>query len=153
MPPDTRLTPTQLQRFFTPWYYAPIQMVWDGKYVSIQPSAAAASTGPAPTSTPRLTPAATPKPTPAATVEPGATSVSGASSSPGQSLTAVAARSTSLSAGPTPTAPTPASNRSPVQDLAAAALNPAGVVPLVAVGLLAVVVVAVLAGRRRVRRD
>lgn len=37
MPPDTRLTPTQLRRYFTPWKYAPMPMVWDGRYVSIQP--------------------------------------------------------------------------------------------------------------------
>jgi hypothetical protein len=37
MPPDTRLTVRQLRRFFTPWRYAPLPMVWDGRYVSIQP--------------------------------------------------------------------------------------------------------------------
>jgi hypothetical protein len=37
MPPDTKLTPTQLKRYFTPWRYAPRAMVWDGRYVSIQP--------------------------------------------------------------------------------------------------------------------
>jgi hypothetical protein len=37
MRPDTKLTPAQLRRFFTPWYYAPARMVWDGRYVSIQP--------------------------------------------------------------------------------------------------------------------
>jgi hypothetical protein len=37
MPPDTKLTPSQLRRFFTPWKYAPMTMVWDGRYVSIQP--------------------------------------------------------------------------------------------------------------------
>ena len=37
MPPDTKLTPTQLRRFFTPWRYAPMKMAWDGRYVSIQP--------------------------------------------------------------------------------------------------------------------
>jgi hypothetical protein len=37
MPPDTKLTPTQLQRFFTPWRYVPTRMAWDGRYVSIQP--------------------------------------------------------------------------------------------------------------------
>lgn len=37
MPPDTKLTPTQLQRYFTPWRYAPQRMIWDGRYVSIQP--------------------------------------------------------------------------------------------------------------------
>ncbi len=43
MPPDTRLTPTQLKRYFTPWRYAPRRMVWDGRYVSIQPVPAAAA--------------------------------------------------------------------------------------------------------------
>lgn len=37
MPPDTKLTPTQLKRYFTPWRYAPQRMIWDGRYVSIQP--------------------------------------------------------------------------------------------------------------------
>ena len=40
MPPDTKLTPTQLRRYFTPWKYAPKPMIWDGRYVSIQPIAA-----------------------------------------------------------------------------------------------------------------
>jgi hypothetical protein len=43
MPPDTRLTPTQLKRYFTPWNYAPQRMVWDGRYVSIQPVPVAAA--------------------------------------------------------------------------------------------------------------
>src|SRR3990170_4725814 len=34
MPPDTRLTAGRLGRFFTPWRYVPLPMVWDGKYVS-----------------------------------------------------------------------------------------------------------------------
>jgi hypothetical protein len=37
MAPDTNLTPTQLKRYFTPWKYAPKAMIWDGRYVSIQP--------------------------------------------------------------------------------------------------------------------
>lgn len=37
MRPNTRLTPAQLQRFFTKWWYAPKRMLWDGKFVSIQP--------------------------------------------------------------------------------------------------------------------
>jgi hypothetical protein len=37
MPPNTKLTPTQLKRYFTPWRYAPKAMMWDGRYVSIQP--------------------------------------------------------------------------------------------------------------------
>lgn len=40
MPPDTRLTPAQLRHYFTPWKYAPKRMIWDGRYVSIQPIAA-----------------------------------------------------------------------------------------------------------------
>ena len=37
MPPDTKLTPAQLKRYFTPWKYVPRRMIWDGRYVSIQP--------------------------------------------------------------------------------------------------------------------
>jgi hypothetical protein len=37
MAPDTKLTPNQLRRYFTPWKYAPMSMAWDGRYVSIQP--------------------------------------------------------------------------------------------------------------------
>jgi hypothetical protein len=47
MPPDTKLTPTQLKRFFTPWKYAPKRMIWDGRYVSIQPVPAVAAASPA----------------------------------------------------------------------------------------------------------
>jgi hypothetical protein len=37
MRPNTKLTVTQLKRFFTKWWYAPKRMIWDGKFVSIQP--------------------------------------------------------------------------------------------------------------------
>jgi hypothetical protein len=37
MPPDSELTARELRRFFTPWRYAPLPMVWDGKFVSMQP--------------------------------------------------------------------------------------------------------------------
>jgi len=37
MAPNTRLTPAQLRRYFTPWEYDSLPMVWDGRYVSIQP--------------------------------------------------------------------------------------------------------------------
>jgi hypothetical protein len=78
MPPNTKLTPAQLKRFFTPWKYAPRKMIWDGRYVSIQPVAkvavATASTTAAPTPRPA---SATPRPTqpasPAAVAEPVAT--------------------------------------------------------------------------------
>jgi hypothetical protein len=41
MPPNTKLTTAQLKRFFSPWRYAPKRMIWDGRYVSIQPVPAA----------------------------------------------------------------------------------------------------------------
>ena len=39
MPPDTKLSAERLRRFFTPWRYRPLPMIWDGKFVSIQPVA------------------------------------------------------------------------------------------------------------------
>ncbi len=51
MKPNTKLTVAQFRRFFTPWRYAPKRMVWDGRYISIQPvtpkkaAAASATTG------------------------------------------------------------------------------------------------------------
>jgi hypothetical protein len=61
MPPNTRLTTAQLRHYFTPWHYDPKPMIWDGRYVSIQPVPVA--TAPAARTTPRPTPvAATPAP-------------------------------------------------------------------------------------------
>jgi hypothetical protein len=37
MRPNTKITPGQLSRFFTSWRYAPKRMIWDGRFVSIQP--------------------------------------------------------------------------------------------------------------------
>jgi hypothetical protein len=69
MRPDTRLTPSQLKGFFTPWHYARIKMAWEGRWVSIQPIATTAST-------PIVKPKTTPRPPatgrPAATVPPSA---------------------------------------------------------------------------------
>ena len=48
MAPNTKLTTAQLKRFFTPWKYAPMKMVWDGRYVSIQPIPAVAVAAQAP---------------------------------------------------------------------------------------------------------
>ena len=42
MVPNKKLTVAQFQRFFTPWWYAPKRMVWDHKYISIQPIPTAA---------------------------------------------------------------------------------------------------------------
>jgi hypothetical protein len=41
MPPDTKLTPRQLDDFFTPWHYDGVHMAWENRWVSIQPVAAA----------------------------------------------------------------------------------------------------------------
>lgn len=37
MPPNTELSIARFRGFFTPWRYEPRSMVWDGRYVSIQP--------------------------------------------------------------------------------------------------------------------
>jgi hypothetical protein len=37
MKPDTRLSRGQLKRFFTPWHYPRIRMVWEGRWIAIQP--------------------------------------------------------------------------------------------------------------------
>jgi hypothetical protein len=37
MPPDTKLSIARFRGFFTPWRYEPMPMIWDGRYVSIQP--------------------------------------------------------------------------------------------------------------------
>jgi hypothetical protein len=62
MPPNTRLTPTQLRRFFTPWHYDPKPMIWDGRYISIQPIPrnAAVQAAPKPKPTPKPTVVAQP---------------------------------------------------------------------------------------------
>jgi hypothetical protein len=83
MPPDTKLTVTQLRHFFTPWYYPPVRMVWDGKYISIQPvpttvTAAAPAPKPAPTA-PVIRAKAAPAPTPTSTPKPKPTPVPTAS--------------------------------------------------------------------------
>ncbi len=39
MHPDKKITRQQFRRFFTPWHYAGIGMVWEGRWVSVQPIA------------------------------------------------------------------------------------------------------------------
>jgi hypothetical protein len=65
MKPGTSLTTRQLRHFFTPWWYAPKRMIWDHKYVSIQPvptTAKAAVAKPKPKPTPKPTPSPTASP-------------------------------------------------------------------------------------------
>jgi hypothetical protein len=38
MEPNRKLTRAQIERFFTPWHYPRIRMVWEGLWVSIQPA-------------------------------------------------------------------------------------------------------------------
>jgi hypothetical protein len=66
MAPNTKLTTAQLKRYFTPWKYAPKAMVWDGRYVSIQPIPRVSAATPGATATP----AATVRPTPMASPSP-----------------------------------------------------------------------------------
>ncbi len=73
MKPDTKLTPSQLATFFTPWHYARVRMAWEGEWVSIQPVGAAAATSrpaatPGPTAVPVPTQLSMPTPTPLPTV-------------------------------------------------------------------------------------
>jgi hypothetical protein len=68
MRPNTKLTPAQLRTFFTPWRYAPLPMIWDGKYISIQPVPVAAA--PAPSPSPPPPPAPSPSPSPLPTPSP-----------------------------------------------------------------------------------
>ena len=114
MPPDTKLTPTQLKRFFTPWKYDPKPMIWDGRYVSIQPIparpvAAPATATPVPatpglTATPLATaePEVSPTPLVAALVSaaPRESDVADARTSPSSALVDEAAGQTATGAGP-----------------------------------------------------
>jgi hypothetical protein len=90
MRPDTKLTPSQLKGFFTPWHYAGVKMAWEGRWVSVQP-VAATKPAPAPAATPKPTPrpTATPKPTPKPTPTP--TPVPSATPEPSTSATATPA--------------------------------------------------------------
>jgi len=120
MPPDTKLTLSQLRRYFTPWRYDPVPMIWDGKYVSIQPlpvstKAPTAKPTPAPsaarTSIPTPTPTeapATPTPASSPSVGPspalaGTAGPVGASDSPSAAVAAIP--DDGSSPPPMPTAP------------------------------------------------
>ncbi len=75
MVPNKKLTVAQFQRFFTPWWYAPKRMVWDHKYISIQPiPTPKPKPKPATVATPKATPAPT-RAAPAAPVIPAATAL------------------------------------------------------------------------------
>jgi hypothetical protein len=73
MRPDTKLTPSQLRGFFTPWHYAGVKMAWEGRWVSIQPVAATKAPAPKPAATPKPTPRPTAPPNPTPTPTPSTT--------------------------------------------------------------------------------
>jgi hypothetical protein len=138
MAPNTKLTTAQLKRFFTPWKYAPKAMVWDGRYVSIQPVPkvvpAAASAAPAPSS------AATATPTPVASPPPSLSPTAASSASIAPAVAVVA------SDGPDELG---AVELTPSVPLSAAPIGPVGIV--VAVGVVVILVMTVLAYRARGR--
>ncbi len=126
MRPDTKLTPSQLKGFFTPWHYAGVRMAWEGAWVSVQPIAAAATSAPKPTPkpTPRPTPppTATPTPAPSVTLEasPSASpsTVGTATPSPAASevIAARAGGEVAASSDPPADTGTPAAARGPLAD-------------------------------------
>ena len=67
MRPDTKLTPSQLRGFFTPWHYGGVRMAWEGRWVSVQPVAATKTPAPKPAATPKSSPKPTARPTPTST--------------------------------------------------------------------------------------
>ena len=82
MAPNTKLTTAQLKRFFTPWKYTPMKMVWDGRYVSIQPIPTASAAAEAPSRTAEAPASVTAGPPSPAFASPSQTSSSAPSGSP-----------------------------------------------------------------------
>jgi len=70
MVPDKKLTISQFKSYFTPWHYAGVKMAWEGRWVSVQPVAAADGPAKAAAPTPAPTPTPTPVPTPTPTLAP-----------------------------------------------------------------------------------
>ena len=143
MPPNTKLTPAQLKGFFTPWKYAPKPMIWDGRYVSIQPI-------------PRAATKAAPRPTaatPAATATVRASSDASATQAPSAPPTSAASMADIAEADPGTTAAAVAAPTSPVR--ADGASRETGITTglavfaMVLVGLVAVASLGGLAVRRR----
>jgi MYXO-CTERM domain-containing protein len=140
MAPNTKLTTAQLKRFFTPWKYAPRAMIWDGRYVSIQPvpvKAAAVATV-APSRAASVAPTAFASQAPVVPTSPSAVAPSNGSAAP-----AVALLSSERPAGTGAVSdadPVPATDASPA---------PPGVV--VAGGLVLTAIAGLLALRMRRR--
>ena len=156
MRPDTRLTVAQLKTFFTPWHYARVKMAWEGRWVSVQPIAAAVA-APKPTRTP------TAKPTPAPTARPTAIAATPTVAADRATATALATSSAARSGdvGAVAVSPSPPLTTVPASPAPSAApgietASAAGFDATVGVGmilLLALVVAGSLAlgARRRTR--
>lgn len=102
MPPDTKLTTAEFKQFFTPWKYEPMRMIWDGRYVSVQPipkKDAPSAASPAPAPTPRSTGTPPPSATPTASASPSPVIVALASVAPPTSAAAAPAGSLAQTAG------------------------------------------------------
>jgi len=134
MAPNTKLTTAQLKRYFTPWKYAPMAMVWDGRYVSIQPvpkevrAAGVATPVPSRVASPSAVASPAPSPAPTANRSLGPAFAVIASDDPAESEAVAAAPS-----------------------MPSSAVSPGPVGVLVAAGAVAVVLMTVLAYRARRR--
>jgi hypothetical protein len=113
MRPNTRLTVSQFKRFFTKWWYAPRRMIWDGRYISIQPAlpvsrttTAAAPVTPARPPAPRTAPDPTPAPTMPIPSQGAAIPPAGARAAPVETVPAASAAEPSTT-GPTGTPTVP----------------------------------------------
>ena len=136
MPPDTKLTPTQLRHYFTPWKYAPKRMIWDGRYVSIQPI---------PT-TPVAPAGVSPAPSASSTTGPSSALSSPAPSSSTADVAAVSPSSPAGAADPSAADSAIASATSPSADATIAAASTTTTSGGVGPGLAIAIVVVGLAG-------
>jgi hypothetical protein len=142
MRPNTKLTVSQFKSFFTKWWYAPKRMIWDNRFVSIQPmptsssTASAGTTGAATTDSTAMTDEATIGAAAAQEPAPAAQEPVPAAQEPAPAASEVAP--SFAAGGPAPstvTRPTPATDPRPV--------IPIGLV-LAGLGLAVVIIVATL---------
>lgn len=150
MRPDTKLTPSQLKGFFTPWHYAGVKMAWEGRWVSVQPVAAPSSAPkPAQTAAPTVRPVAAATPT--ATASPAPTSTSEPAPTLGPTPAVVTGLLGPVASVPRGAAPASSAPSTPTADQPAVNL-PGGLVVLV-VAALAVLGGLALRARGRPRRS
>jgi hypothetical protein len=133
MAPNKKLTPTQLKRFFTGWRYAPKRMVWDGKFVSIQPIPVGAAAAPVGAAAGPAVASAGPGP---AGASPTTAATATASSSPRPTGTPAASALAVAVASATPRTPAtiPASERSPGQGISVLAATAIALAALAVIG-------------------